>query len=284
MTLSSLGIAHLYRYSVGKAAIHMDGTFNQSAATSLIVVISVAAFFLTAVSGYAVRSLLVGRRHDEKLQRLGGTMLLGAWFMEAVYWAIRAPGKLFARLGVKPDTLTIISLLLTLAAAPIAAVGHFSTAGLLFLVGSAFDALDGMVARETGAVKKSGAMLDSVFDRYSDAAPMIGLAIFYRFSVWQMLLPLVALMGSQLVSYVRAKAEAMDLSLPSTLMRRHERVAYISGALILAPLLSPVLGNPWGAVHPATLTIILIVALVSNLVAVQLLIAARKLLDAKERG
>ena len=263
----------------------MEGVLSHTStvATSTLVVFgAVATFFLTAVSAYAVRSLLVGRRQDEKLQRLGGTLLLGSWFMEAVYWAIRAPGKLFARLGVKPDTLTLISLVLTLASAPIAASGHFSTAGLVFLIGSAFDALDGMVARETGNVKRSGAILDSVLDRWADAAPMIGLAIFYRFSIWQMVIPLAALVGSQLVSYVRAKSESMGLNLPSTLMRRHERVAYISGALIIAPMLSPILESPFGAVHPGTLTLVLIVALVSNVVAIRLLIAARRRLDEQD--
>ena len=251
------------------------------ATSTLVAVITVAAFLLSAVSAYALRTLLVGRRQEEKLQRLGGTPLLGAWLMEAVYWAIRAPGKLFARLGVKPDTLTMTSLVLTLASAPAAALGHFSTAGLLFLIGSAFDALDGMVARETGTARKSGAMLDSVLDRYADAAPMIGLAVFYRFSVWQMLIPLGALLGSELVSYVRAKAESMQINLPSTLMRRHERVAYISTALILAPMLTPVLERPFDAVHPGTLTIILIVAVVSNAVAIKQLVTARRMLEAE---
>jgi CDP-diacylglycerol--glycerol-3-phosphate 3-phosphatidyltransferase len=118
-----------------------------------------------------------------------------------------------------------------------------------------------------------------VLDRYADAAPMIGLALFYRFSAWQMLIPLTALVGSQLVSYVRAKAESMGLNLPSTLMRRHERVAYIAGALIIAPMLSPYFGRPFGAVHPGTLTLVLIVALVSNAVAIRLLVAARRSLD-----
>ncbi len=262
----------------------MDGVFSHTsiATPTLIAAGTVATFFTAAVSAYAVRTLLVGRRQDPKLQRLGGTMLLGAWFMEAIYWTIRAPGKLFSRLGVKPDTLTIVSLVLTLASGPIAASGHFSTAGLVFLIGSAFDALDGMVARETGMVKRSGAILDSVFDRYADAAPMLGLAVFYRFSIWQMMIPLVALVGSQLVSYVRAKAESMGLDLPSTLMRRHERVAYISFALIIAPMLSPIFQTPLGAVHPGTLTLLLIVAVVANVVALRLLFAARCKLDEQD--
>lgn len=264
--------------------MQMEGALSHTpfATSTLIAAGTVATFFVAAVSAYAVRTLLVGRRQDPKLQRYGGTILLGAFFMEAVYWAIRAPGKLFAKLGVKPDALTITSVVLTIASGPIAASGHFSTAGLVFLIGAAFDALDGMVARETGHVKRSGAILDSVLDRYGDAAPMIGLAVFYRFSIWQMVIPLAALVGSQLVSYVRAKAEAMDLNLPSTLMRRHERVAYISFALIIAPMLSPILESPFGAVHPGTMAIVAIVALVANVVAIRLLITARRQLDERD--
>ncbi|MCU0693739.1 MAG: CDP-alcohol phosphatidyltransferase family protein, partial [Polyangiaceae bacterium] len=226
--------------------------------------------------------MMVGRRHDPRVARLGGTVLLGVWLMEAMYWVIRAPGRLLARFEVNPDTLTWTSLVLTVLSAPVAASGHFSTAGLIFLVGSVFDALDGMVARETKTAKRSGAVLDSVLDRYADAAPMVGLAVFYRFSMWQMLIPLAALVGSQLVSYVRAKAEAMGVDLPSTLMRRHERIAYIVAALVIAPMLSPLLGSPAGAVHPATLILVGLVALVANAVAFRQLGFARRELDARD--
>ena len=249
-------------------------------ATSTLVATGIVCGFIgLSLSAYAVRSLLVGRRQDPRVARLGGTILLGVWFIEAVYWAIRAPGKMFAKLGVHPDTLTWTSLVVTAASLPVAASGHFSTAGLIFLVGAIFDIMDGMVARETKTVTRSGGMLDSVLDRWSDAMPFLGLAVFYRFSTWQMLIPLAALVGSQLVSYVRAKSESLGLNLPSTLMRRHERIAYVVGALVVAPMLSPILPSPWGAVHPATLTIVAIVAIVSNIVALRLLLAARRELD-----
>jgi CDP-diacylglycerol--glycerol-3-phosphate 3-phosphatidyltransferase len=256
---------------------------STSFATSTLVATGIVCGFIgLSLSAYAVRTLLVGRRQDPRVARLGGTILLGVWFIEAVYWVIRAPGKMFARLGVHPDTLTWTSLVVTAASLPIAASGHFSTAGLVFLVGAIFDIMDGMVARETKTVTRSGGVLDSVLDRWSDAMPFIGLAIFYRFSVWQMLIPLAALVGSQLVSYVRAKSESMGLNLPTTLMRRHERIAYVVGALVVAPMLSPILPSPWGAVHPATLTIVAIVAIVSNIVAFRLLLAARRELDAND--
>lgn len=252
------------------------------ALSTLVAAGAVILFLLTAVSGYAVRTLLVGRKQEAKIERLGGTVLFGSWLMEAVYWAIRMPGRLMARAGIRPDTLTWTSLAVTLVSAPIAASGHLSTAGLVFLIGAAFDAFDGMVARETGKSTRSGAMLDSVIDRVADAAPLAGLVVFYRFSVWQMLIPLVGIVGGQLVSYVRAKAEAAGLDLPSGLMRRHERVTYISAALIIAPTLSPFLGKPFGAVHPATLTLLALVAFTSMLAALRLLGAARTALAVQD--
>jgi CDP-diacylglycerol--glycerol-3-phosphate 3-phosphatidyltransferase len=235
------------------------------------------------VSAYAVRTALVGRRPSRRAQREGGTALLGLWLMEAFYWAARAPGRLFVRLGFKPDALTWTSLFLSLCAMPAAALGHFSTAGTFFLAGAAFDAFDGMVARQMGVASDAGEMLDAVIDRYADALPMLGLAIFYRFSVWQMLVPLAALFGSMMVSYNRAKSEAMGLSLPSGVMRRHERVAYVGAALVIAPELSPWLGKPYGAVHPATLVLVGIVALVANVAAIRLASAARRELASQGR-
>ncbi len=102
--------------------------------------------------------------------------------------------------------------------------------------GAAFDALDGIVARARGLSSDAGEVLDAVVDRYADAAPLLGLAVYYRASLPALLLVLCALLGSMLVSYVRAKSEAMSLSLPGGLMRRHERIAYLTAGLLLGPL------------------------------------------------
>jgi CDP-diacylglycerol--glycerol-3-phosphate 3-phosphatidyltransferase len=252
--------------------------------SSSLVSMLVIAIVACAAAAYAVRTVIVGRRHDARAEREGGTVLLNLWVMEAFYWVLRVPGRVFAKLGIHPDAITWTSLVLSLACIPSAAMGHFSVAGVFFLIGSAFDALDGMVARQLGVASDAGEMLDAVIDRYADAAPLFGLALFYRFSVWQMSIPLIAMLGSLMVSYNRAKAEAMGLKLPGGLMRRHERIAYIGGALVFAPELSPWLGSPWGAVHPATLAIIALVGMVGHIAAVRLAIAARKELVRLGRG
>ncbi len=70
-----------------------------------------------------------------------------------------------------------------------------------------------------------------------DAAALLGLAVYYRASVPALLLVLFAPFGLDVVSYVRAKSEAMGLSLPGGLMRRHERIAYLTAGLLVGPLL-----------------------------------------------
>jgi len=204
--------------------------------------------------------------------------------LEAFYWSFQLPGRLFVRLGVAPDTLTWTSLWLSACAAPAAALGHFSTAGLFVLVGSAFDSFDGLVARERKIASDYGEMLDAVIDRYADMAPLVGLVIFYRFSVEQMLVPFLTLVGSVMLSYVRAKAESLKLDLPGGLMRRHERITYVVVALVVGPELSHWLGSPFGVVHPATLTLLALVALISNVAAMRLTLNARRALAQAGRG
>lgn len=233
------------------------------------------------LAAYGVRVVAFGRALDPRVQRESSTVLLGRFPIEAFHWALRGIGRAVSRSGVSPDTLTLISLVVSGFSLPLAALGKLSAAGAALLLGAAFDALDGIVARERGVASDSGEVLDAVVDRYADAAPLLGLAVFYRASVPVLTLVLSALLGSMLVSYVRAKSEAMSLSLPGGLMRRHERIAYLSVGLLLGPLFS-LAGVPVAA--PLTVLSVAVVAVVSNLAAVSLTRNARAALVAQGRG
>jgi len=244
--------------------MRLETTINSGLALSTVAASCAAlAFPLTAVSRYAVRSLLVGKMQGTRFEWLGGTSLFGAWPMDTVCWAIHLPGRWLAQAGVRPDTLPWTPLVVTPAFTALAATGHFSTAGMALRVGAAFDALNGMVARQTGRASRQGAVLDSVLGRVADAPPLAERMVFHRRSVWQRTVPPAAVPGGQFVCHARAKAKSMGLDLPSDLMRRHDRAACISGALTIAIMLSLVLGSPAGAVHPAMLAILALVAVTS---------------------
>jgi CDP-diacylglycerol--glycerol-3-phosphate 3-phosphatidyltransferase len=232
----------------------------------------------TAVLIYGSRVARLGRADHERLGPAPGSVLLPGWLMEAFYCALHVPGRALTRLGIEPDTLTYSSLVFSLPSLPLIATGHLVLAAVLIFIGGLLDALDGMVARARGRACPAGAVLDSFVDRLADAAPFIGLALFYRHRVLTLAIPLAALLASSLVSYARAKADIYQLKLPNGLMRRHERLTYLLGSLLLAPVAQEAGGVP----YPATLAGVAIIAVVSAMAAWILVARIRKALAAAD--
>lgn len=220
---------------------------------------AIAILICTAVlCSYRIRVARLGRPDMPRLGASPGSALVPGWVVEAFYWSFHAPARGLVRLGVDPDALTWLSLVLSLASAPLLAAGRFGLAAALLVAGAVLDALDGMVARARGRAGPAGAVLDSCVDRLSDAAPLAGLAIFYRGSAAALAIPLVAMVASSLVSYARAKADIYRLTLPNGLMRRHERVGYLIAALVLGPIW-PTLPLTGAAPYPLTLAVIALI-------------------------
>ena len=143
--------------------------------------------------------------------------------------------RALARTGITPNGVTALGFLGNVLAAWLAARGNWLAAGLVMLAGSGLDLLDGALARATGRATRFGAIFDAVLDRYSEAAVLLGLAVYFEgrgglLPVW---LAWVALAGSVLVSLVRAQAEMMGMSLREGLFTRVERVVLTAVALIL---------------------------------------------------
>lgn len=242
-----------------------------------IVTVAIGALVL---GSYSVRVVRLGRPHVARLDQERGTLLLGRYPIEAFHWALRGVGRGLVRTKVSPDTLTWMSLAFTAGTIPLTATGHFELAGLMLLFGSAFDAFDGIVARQLGIASDGGEMLDAVVDRYADACCLVGLALFYRTSIVGLAIALAALVGSMMVSYVRAKAETLGVILAPGLMRRPERIAYLAGALVFGRVLSDWVFSRSGSA-PITLAVVAVVGVVSNVSAVQMLSHARADLRAR---
>ena len=144
--------------------------------------------------------------------------------------------RLLVKTHVTPTALTWLGFAIALSAAIIIATGHFFTAGIVMLVGGLFDMLDGALARHTGRVTTFGALLDSTLDRVSEAALLVGILIFYLFLGGQpvvgILLVCLALIASLMVSYLRARGEALGLECGVGLFTRPERVIALAVGLL----------------------------------------------------
>src|SRR5919108_1084051 len=137
-------------------------------------------------------------------------------------------------LGIHPNVLTLIGVLVNVAAACALAVDRFLLAGLLMIVANIFDFIDGKVAHLTNTVSRFGAFWDSTLDRFSDIALFLGLIYLYadmRRSDYVMITAL-AMMFSIMTSYARARAESLIEKCKVGFMERPERIVlFMIGAL-----------------------------------------------------
>lgn len=144
-------------------------------------------------------------------------------------------GRFLAKLGLTPNMLTVIGLTLNAIVAVIIGTGHPRIGGVLLLVASAFDMLDGAVARASGATSKFGAFLDSTLDRYSEAVVFGGVLVYFLDTgdaKKGAILAFASTVGSLMISYARARAEAVGYGASVGLLARPERVILL--ALFLA--------------------------------------------------
>lgn len=175
---------------------------------------------------------------DQQEPRMTFTGQIGRVFNVVILLIVR--GLALSR--IHPNVLTFIGLLINVAAAYLLAIGQFRWAGTVILGASIFDMVDGRVARETNRVTRFGGFFDSVLDRYSDVALLIGLQVWYG-SInrpFYVVLTALAMVASVMISYTRARAENSIPTCKVGFMERPERiVVFIIGALTdhLAPVI-----------------------------------------------
>ncbi len=142
--------------------------------------------------------------------------------------------KLFSGEHGNPNFFTLIGFFATLAASFLIIKGFWFLAGLAIILSGLFDLFDGVVARKLGKVTPLGSFLDSVLDRYSDLLLLLAILIHYLIKEDSGLVILTSFvsMGTVLIPYVRAKAEALQVPCTIGLMERAERIILLSiGAL-----------------------------------------------------
>jgi CDP-diacylglycerol--glycerol-3-phosphate 3-phosphatidyltransferase len=171
---------------------------------------------------------------------------------------------LFSKWGLSPNSFTVAGVIITSFGAAAFATGYVRLAGLLVLMGGLCDTIDGLIARTAGKASRFGALLDSSIDRYSEFTMFLGIAAYFiHLEDYAMAAcALLALCGSFMVSYARARAESLGFEAKLGIMQRPERIVLIGlGALI----------------HITALKLaVFLVALLANITALQRIRCAHK--------
>ena len=239
-----------------------------------------------AVVIYGIRVLWKGQAHFDRVDRQGGSALLGKSLMEMGYWFFQPLARLLVFCHVTANQISWCSLVLGLLAGICLACGHFGFGAGFSTLSFIMDSLDGIVARMTGQSSDSGEVLDAAIDRYVEFFFLGGLAVYYREIPVLQILTLLALIGAFMVSYSTAKAEALHVDPPKGSMRRPERGLYlILGAAfspVTIPWLEPYHDYPIAVAHPMVIALCLI-AVVANFSAVERLWAIAKAVDEKQK-
>ncbi len=197
---------------------------------------------LASMVVYALR----GRKRDADQEGKGARLFLGFgdfllhWFM----WAIGPTVRVSLRLGLTPDFYNFVGLFLGVLTGVALALGHLEAGGWLIALGGIADILDGRIARATGVASAYGDFVDSTFDRFVEVFAFLGLVVLLRTSAYGALLSAAAMAGSILVSYARARGEALGVNCSGGLMQRGERLAIMALVCLLDPVVAPRLGWP----------------------------------------
>ena len=225
---------------------------------------------------------------------------------KGIYVIINPFVKFLIKLGLTPNAVTVIGLLLNICVTIIFIQGaergnrgdlsYVGWSGALVLFAGLFDMLDGQVARIGKMSSSFGALFDSVLDRYSELILFLGICYYlvahhYFFSS---LFAFIALIGSMMVSYTRARAEGLGIECKDGLMQRPERVITIGVSAIACGVAGHYLGGDYKLFVPGikfhvleTMSIftipLTVMALLTNLTAIKRLTDAKKALDAKDK-
>ena len=178
-----------------------------------------------------------GRPRDADVARRPTTILLGYWIRDWVMWFMGPLDRFLVRTRVSPDVFNWLGAALGLASGVAYGMGALAVAGWMVILGGAADILDGRIARARNICSAYGDFLDSTLDRFSECFSFIGIAIYFQNTLWMVFATILALSGSLLVSYARARGEVLGVDFAGGLMQRAERLVLLAlASFIDAPV------------------------------------------------
>jgi CDP-diacylglycerol--glycerol-3-phosphate 3-phosphatidyltransferase len=237
--------------------------------TVLVPLLGLPTFWVTSFVIYCVKCAIWGMDRTPRIDQVTKTPWLPRIVMEFGYWMFKIPVRLCIVLGITPNMITVGSMLLTLVAAVAVGMGHFAFGGWTILFAFTCDAWDGIVARATNSCSPTGEFFDSTIDRYNDLFTFLGFMYYYRNDTWVLPWAAAAMVGSTLVSYSRAKGDAVGVNANVGYMQRHERAVWLGVSTALAPIVAAYV-EP-GVAQPryhAVAVVMVLMAIMTNITAI----------------
>jgi CDP-diacylglycerol---glycerol-3-phosphate 3-phosphatidyltransferase len=226
-------------------------------------------------------------KSQEQLQH--GSVLLQSEIRSWWVLKIMQPVENFCvRQELTPNMITMFALGFSFLCGVLFASGHFLSAGWLVMFAGSLDFLDGRVARATNQVTVQGAFFDSVSDRYQDFFMFAGLCVYYAHHTVMLAIVLLALGGSMLVSYVRSKAESVDVDLSHVgSMQRPERIFLIGFGSVISSVfqvsLMPFYGKGNRPPQHILILVLVFLAISSNWTAIRRISHTMKILGERKQ-
>jgi phosphatidylglycerophosphate synthase len=213
---------------------------------------------------------VIGVKHND---------LLGPFWAGFIVWLVGPVERVLVG-RVSPNAITASSLLMCVATGVAAGTHHLGAAVWLYALAGILDILDGRIARLAGKQTASGALLDSVSDRWGELAVFAGYLWLMHDSAW-LLAVFAALSASLMVSYTRARAEALGVELRDGMMQRAERIVLVSGGTLVAAWYAADVHTPAVAIPILGVTM-LVCAVTSAATALRRWVVAFRVLAARE--
>ena len=202
----------------------------------------------TAVLSMPVYVLTGASKRPDALASGGqGTFVLGSFVRSWFYWTVSPVVRASLAVGLGPTFYNLLGVAFGIGAGVAFASGNVTLGGWGVLLGGMADVLDGRIARAGGLADARGAFLDSTLDRFAEIGAFVGLAVLFRSSSFTLAMVVIAMGGSLLVSYARARGESQGVVCKVGIMQRAERLLLLGFGGLLDPTVSdlwlvPILG------------------------------------------
>jgi phosphatidylglycerophosphate synthase len=222
--------------------------------TTTWVALSLMALAILTMPIYAVMTR--SRAVDADVARRPTTILLGTWVRDWLMWIIGPIERRFVAWKLSPDIFNYVGGAFGLFAGIAYAKSELALGGWLILIGGLADIFDGRIARARGIGSNYGEFLDSMLDRFAEMFAFLGIALYFEPTWWAMSATVLASGGSMMVSYARAKGEAVGVDCRGGIMQRAERLVTLALASLLDTPVTTALGWIPGVILLSAVTLI----------------------------